>query len=219
MIFVKTGSLLSIFTVFLGIGDTKYLSQVSQIPQIFTHTLIGRVADLCHRLTVGLDHFDHDIERCRPQIIRQIRADPKAQLHATLESTEEFQQKIKEEAFVEYEEVYAGCYYGTLKSEIERIEQKGHHVVFDVDVVGGCNLKRIFADKALSVFIAPPDVQTLRKRLEGRGTDAPEMIEQRVGKAEYELTFAPKFDTILVNDDLTTALQEADEIIKNFLGK
>ena len=95
-------------------------------------------------------------------------------------STEEFQQKIKEEAFVEYEEVYAGCYYGTLKSEIERIEQKGHHVVFDVDVVGGCNLKRIFADKALSVFIAPPDVQTLRKRLEGRGTDAPEMIEQRV---------------------------------------
>ncbi|MBO5960938.1 MAG: guanylate kinase [Paludibacteraceae bacterium] len=134
-------------------------------------------------------------------------------------STEEFQQKIKEEAFVEYEEVYAGCYYGTLKSEIERIEQKGHHVVFDVDVVGGCNLKRIFADKALSVFIAPPDVQTLRKRLEGRGTDAPEMIEQRVGKAEYELTFAPKFDTILVNDDLTTALQEADEIIKNFLGK
>ncbi|MBO7233970.1 MAG: guanylate kinase [Paludibacteraceae bacterium] len=134
-------------------------------------------------------------------------------------STEEFQQKIKEEAFVEYEEVYAGCYYGTLKSEIERIEQKGHHVVFDVDVVGGCNLKRIFADKALSVFIAPPDVQTLRKRLEGRGTDAPEMIEQRVGKAEYELTFAPKFDTILVNDDLTTALQEADEIIKNFLDK
>ena len=134
-------------------------------------------------------------------------------------STEEFQQKIKEDAFVEYEEVYEGCYYGTLKSEIERIEMKGNHVVFDVDVVGGCNLKRIFADNALAVFIAPPNVETLRKRLEGRATDSPEMIEQRVGKAEYELTFAPKFDRILVNDDLETALREADEIIKNFLDK
>lgn len=134
-------------------------------------------------------------------------------------STEEFQEKIAADAFVEYEEVYAGCYYGTLKSEIERIEQKGHHVVFDVDVVGGCNLKRIFGNKALAVFIAPPDVQTLRKRLEGRGTDSPEMIEQRVGKAEYELSFAPKFDQVLVNDDLNTALQEADVLIKNFLGK
>lgn len=134
-------------------------------------------------------------------------------------STEEFQQKIKEDAFVEYEEVYEGCYYGTLKSEIERIEMKGNHVVFDVDVVGGCNLKSIFADNALAVFIAPPNVETLRKRLEGRATDSPEMIEQRVGKAEYELTFAPKFDRILVNDDLETALREADEIIKNFLDK
>ena len=134
-------------------------------------------------------------------------------------STEEFQQKIKEDAFVEYEEVYEGCYYGTLKSEIERIEMKGNHVVFDVDVVGGCNLKSIFADNALAVFIAPPNVETLRKRLEGRATDSPEMIEQRVGKAEYELTFAPKFDRILVNDNLETALREADEIIKNFLDK
>ena len=123
-------------------------------------------------------------------------------------STEEFQQKIKEDAFVEYEEVYEGCYYGTLKSEIERIEMKGNHVVFDVDVVGGCNLKSIFADIALAVFIAPPNVETLRKRLEGRATDSPEMIEQRVGKAEYELTFAPKFDRILVNDNLETALSE-----------
>lgn len=134
-------------------------------------------------------------------------------------STEEFQEKIAADAFVEYEEVYAGCYYGTLKSEIERIEQKGHHVVFDVDVVGGCNLKRIFGNKALAVFIAPPDVPTLRKRLEGRGTDSPEMIEQRVGKAEYELSFASNFDQVLVNDDLNTALQEADVLIKNFLGK
>lgn len=134
-------------------------------------------------------------------------------------STEEFQQKIAEDAFVEYEEVYAGCYYGTLKSEIARIENKGHHVVFDVDVVGGCNLKSIFGDKALSVFIAPPDVETLRKRLVGRGTDSPEMIEQRVGKAEYELSFAPKFDTVLVNDDLAVALQEAERLISNFLGK
>lgn len=134
-------------------------------------------------------------------------------------SSEDFQRKIQEGAFVEYEEVYAGCYYGTLKSEIERIEKKGHHVVFDVDVVGGCNLKQIFGEDALAVFIAPPDVPTLKKRLEGRGTDTPEMIAQRVGKAEYELSFAPKFDKILVNDDLDTALQEADNIIKKFLTK
>lgn len=132
-------------------------------------------------------------------------------------TTEEFKQKIAENAFVEYEEVYSGCYYGTLKSEIERISAKGHHVVFDVDVVGGCNLKRIFGEEALSIFIAPPSVEVLRQRLKGRGTDSDEMIEKRVDKAEYEMTFAPKFDKIIVNDHLEDALQEAETAILQFI--
>lgn len=132
-------------------------------------------------------------------------------------TTEEFKQKIAENAFVEYEEVYSGCYYGTLKSEIERISAKGHHVVFDVDVVGGCNLKRIFGEDALSIFIAPPSVEVLRQRLKGRGTDSDEMIEKRVDKAEYEMTFAPKFDRIIVNDRLEDAQQEAETTILQFI--
>lgn len=132
-------------------------------------------------------------------------------------TTEEFKKKIAENAFVEYEEVYSGCYYGTLKSEIERISAKGHHVVFDVDVVGGCNLKRIFGKEALSIFIAPPSVEVLRQRLKGRGTDSDEMIEKRVDKAEYEMTFAPKFDKIIVNDRLEDAQQEAEATILQFI--
>ncbi|MBO8460038.1 MAG: guanylate kinase [Bacteroidetes bacterium] len=132
-------------------------------------------------------------------------------------TTEEFKKKIAENAFVEYEEVYSGCYYGTLKSEIERISAKGHHVVFDVDVVGGCNLKRIFGKEALSIFIAPPSVEVLRQRLKGRGTDSDEMIEKRVDKAEYEMTFAPKFDKIIVNDRLEDAQQEAEAAILQFI--
>ena len=132
-------------------------------------------------------------------------------------TTEEFKKKIAENAFVEYEEVYSGCYYGTLKSEIERISAKGHHVVFDVDVVGGCNLKRIFGKEALSIFIAPPSVEVLRQRLKGRGTDSDEMIEKRVDKAEYEMTFAPKFDNIIVNDRLEDAQQEAEAAILQFI--
>lgn len=132
-------------------------------------------------------------------------------------TTEEFQEKIAQDAFVEYEEVYSGCYYGTLKSEIERISAKGHHVVFDVDVVGGCNLKRIFGDEALSIFIAPPSIEVLRQRLQGRGTDSEEMIEKRVGKAEYEMTFASRFDKIIVNDKLDVAQQEAEESVLQFI--
>lgn len=132
-------------------------------------------------------------------------------------TTEEFKKKIAENAFVEYEEVYSGCYYGTLKSEIEHISAKGHHVVFDVDVVGGCNLKRIFGKEALSIFIAPPSVEVLRQRLKGRGTDSDEMIEKRVDKAEYEMTFAPKFDKIIVNDRLEDAQQEAEAAILQFI--
>ena len=122
---------------------------------------------------------------------------------------EEFKAKIAEGAFVEYEEVYTDRFYGTLKSQVENQINNGENVVFDVDVKGGCNLKKIFGNEALSVFVQPPSVEELRRRLVGRATDAPEVIEQRLAKAEEELTYAPKFDVIIVNDDLETAKAEA----------
>ena len=132
---------------------------------------------------------------------------------------EEFKAKIAEDAFVEYEEVYTDRFYGTLKSQVENQINNGENVVFDVDVKGGCNLKKIFGNEALSVFVQPPSVEELRRRLVGRATDAPEVIEQRLAKAEEELTYAPKFDVIIVNDDLATAKAEALKTIGEFLGK
>jgi guanylate kinase len=132
---------------------------------------------------------------------------------------EEFRQKIDNQEFLEYEEVYLNCYYGTLRSEVERITGKGKNIVFDVDVVGGLNIKNEFGDRALALFIAPPSVDELHKRLVGRGTDTPEMIEKRIGKAEYEMTFAPKFDTVVVNDNLEVAKAEAERSIREFLNK
>ena len=132
---------------------------------------------------------------------------------------EEFKAKIAEGAFVEYEEVYTDRFYGTLKSQVENQINNGENVVFDVDVKGGCNLKNIFGNEALSVFVQPPSVEELRRRLVGRATDAPEVIEQRLAKAEEELTYAPMFDVIIVNDDLETAKAEALKTISDFLGK
>lgn len=135
-------------------------------------------------------------------------------------STEEFRQMIAEDKFVEYEEVYAGSFYGTLKSEVERIWAKGHAIVFDIDVQGGVNLKRIFGDKALSVFIQAPSVEVLRERLIGRGTDTEDAIERRVAKAASEMEFAAgKFDHVLINDNLETALAEAERVIEHFLER
>lgn len=132
-------------------------------------------------------------------------------------SLEEFKKRIENGEFLEYEEVYPGCYYGTLQSEVERIWSKGHTVVFDVDVVGGLNIKKKFGGQALSVFIQPPSVDALRDRLVGRGTDAPEKIEERVAKAEFELGFAPKFDVIVVNDKLEDAFADAEQQVRGFL--
>ena len=135
-------------------------------------------------------------------------------------TADEFRQMIAEEKFVEYEEVYAGSFYGTLKSEVERIWAKGHAIVFDIDVQGGVNLKRIFGDQALSVFIQAPSVEVLRERLVGRGTDTEEAIAKRVAKAASEMEFAAgKFDYVLINDDLATAKKEAEDVIGNFLKK
>lgn len=132
-------------------------------------------------------------------------------------SPEEFRHRIAEGEFLEYEEVYHDRFYGTLKAQVEKQLAAGQNVVFDVDVVGGCNIKKFYGDRALSVFIQPPSVEELRKRLVGRGTDTPEVIEDRVAKAAYEMSFAPKFDKIIVNDDLETAKAEALEIITQFL--
>ena len=135
-------------------------------------------------------------------------------------STDEFRQMIAEDKFVEYEEVYAGSFYGTLRSEVERIWAKGHAIVFDIDVQGGVNLKRIFGDQALSVFIQAPSVDILRERLVGRGTDTQEAIERRVAKAASEMEFAAgKFDYVLINNDLATAKAEAEKVVGEFMAK
>ena len=132
---------------------------------------------------------------------------------------EAFKTRIAKGDFLEYEEVYTDKFYGTLKSEVERILNEGDNVIFDVDVVGGCNIKRFYGDRALSVFIQPPSIEELRKRLVGRGTDTPEVIESRIAKAEYELSFADKFDTVVINDDLETAKAKALQVIQAFLAK
>lgn len=132
---------------------------------------------------------------------------------------EDFKTKIEKEEFLEYEEVYPGCFYGTLRSEVERITNNGGNVIFDVDVVGGCNIKKYYGDKALAVFIKPPSIEELRRRLEKRGTDSAEVINQRIEKAEYELTFAPKFDVIINNDILEKAQQETLEVVSDFLER
>lgn len=131
---------------------------------------------------------------------------------------EEFKRRIAAGEFLEYEEVYPGCFYGTLNSEVQRIWAEGKTVLFDVDVIGGLNIKKKFGNQALALFIQPPSVAALRERLQGRGTDSPEKIEQRVAKAEYELSFAPRFDTVIVNDRLDDALAEAERKVRDFLN-
>lgn len=134
-------------------------------------------------------------------------------------SPAEFKEKIAQEAFVEYEEVYTDKYYGTLKSQVTEMTENGQNVVFDIDVKGGCNIKRQYGSKALSIFIQPPSIEELRRRLEGRATDAQEVIEQRLSKASYELTFADKFDVVIVNDDLEKAKADTLNAINEFLNK
>ena len=128
-------------------------------------------------------------------------------------SVEEFQKRIENDDFIEYEQVYEGLYYGTLKEEIDRIEAAGRQVLFDVDVKGGLKLKGILGDQATSIFICPPSVEELRRRLEGRGDTSPEMIEKRLAKAELELSYKDQFDRVVVNDDLTRAFEQLDAII------
>lgn len=134
-------------------------------------------------------------------------------------SVEEFKQKIAQGDFLEYEEVYEGGFYGTMKSQVEEKLNAGYNVVFDVDVKGGVNIKKHFGNKALSLFIQPPSVEELRRRLVGRATDSPEKIEERLAKADYEMTFAPQFDQVVVNDDLNQAKADTLRLVNQFLSE
>lgn len=131
---------------------------------------------------------------------------------------EEFRNRIANNEFLEYEEVYPDRFYGTLKSQVEKQLEAGQNIIFDVDVVGGCNIKNFYGNRALSIFIQPPSVEELRNRLNGRGTDAPEVIESRIAKAEYELTFAPRFDKVVINDNLKVACMQVYNLVNAFIN-
>lgn len=134
-------------------------------------------------------------------------------------SPEEFRRHIAANDFIEYEEVYTDRFYGTLKSQVEKQLAQGQNVVFDVDVHGGMRLKEYFGERSLSLFIQPPSIEVLRQRLEGRGTDTRDVIQQRLDRAAYELSFAPRFDRIVVNDDLATAQAEAYQVLREFINQ
>ena len=134
-------------------------------------------------------------------------------------SPEEFRARIEDDEFLEFEEVYTDRFYGTLKSQVEKQLEAGQNVVFDVDVKGGVNIKKFYGDEALSIFIQPPSVNELRRRLERRATDAPDVIDQRIARAEFELTFADKFDKVIINDILEYAEADALTAIQQFLAK
>ena len=126
--------------------------------------------------------------------------------------------RIEDDEFLEYEEVYTDRYYGTLKSQVERQLEAGQNVVFDVDVKGGVNIKKHYGDEAMSIFIQPPSIDELRRRLEHRATDAPEVIDQRIARAAFELTFADKFDKIVINDKLEQAKADALKLVQDFIA-
>ena len=133
-------------------------------------------------------------------------------------SVKDFKNKIEHDEFVEWEEVYHDNFYGTLKKEIERIWRTGKHVIFDVDVMGGLNLKKQFGKKALAIFVMPPSIYSLKERLKKRETETPDSIARRMAKAKTEMYTAPQFDTILLNEKLETAFTDAEKLVKDFLG-
>jgi len=173
----------------------------------------GKTTIARHLLNAGLD-LEFSVSACS----RAMRDGEVNGRDYYFMSAAEFKKRVQAGELLEWQEVYPDHFYGTLKSEIDRIHRTGHHVLFDVDVKGGINIKKIYGDQALSVFIMPPSLEVLRERLEHRGTDSPEKIRLRLAKAEIEMADAPKFDAILINDDLDIALQESVAIVKNFLN-
>jgi len=150
---------------------------------------------------------------------RELRGDEKHENDYYFITKEEFLHKVARQEFVEFEEVYNGTFYGTLRSEIERIWNEGKHVIFDIDVEGGLRLKRKYEEDALAIFVQPPSLEILKERLSGRGTDSEEKLQERFIKAEKELQYADKFDVVLKNFDLATACAEAEKLVGNFLKK
>lgn len=173
----------------------------------------GKTTIVQHLLSV-VPQLEFSISACS----RPMRKDERNGVDYYFLSVQEFKQKIANDEFIEWEEVYTDNFYGTLKSEIQRIWMNNRHVIFDVDVEGGLNLKKQFGESAFAIFVLPPSLQSLEQRLKQRDTETLESIARRIGKAENELKMADRFDNILLNDDLPKALTKAEKIVKEFLG-
>jgi guanylate kinase len=175
----------------------------------------GGKTTIMHRLMEHVPELEFSISACS-RLPRQGETDGKEYYFLT---EDDFKRKIAEDAFLEWEEVYEGKFYGTLQSEVQRIWDKGHYVIFDVDVVGGCKLKDGFKNQALSIFIMPPNIEVLRERLLLRKTESQESIDVRVSRAEFELSFADKYDIAILNDSLEKAVEQTRKAVVDFLGK
>jgi guanylate kinase len=173
----------------------------------------GGKTTIMHHLMDHVPELEFSISACS-RLPRQGEGDEKDYYFLT---EDDFEKKIAENAFLEWEEVYAGKFYGTLKSEVQRIWDKGHFVIFDVDVVGGCMLKDYFKHQALSIFIIPPNIEALRERLLLRKTETPEAIDVRVSRAEFELSYSEKFDVMILNDSIKTAVEQTRKVVTAFL--
>ncbi|GGG29429.1 guanylate kinase [Hymenobacter glacieicola] len=169
---------------------------------------------IVHRLLERIPELSFSISACTRDKRGRTEANGKDYYFI---SVQEFQEKIRHDDFVEWEEVYEGAFYGTLKSEVERIWQNGQHAVLDVDVKGGLSIKEFYKDRALAVFVKPPSLQVLEQRLRNRATDSDASISARLYKANFELTFEDRFDVTIVNDDLERAIDEAEKIVRNFI--
>ncbi|SNC75667.1 guanylate kinase [Hymenobacter gelipurpurascens] len=169
---------------------------------------------IVHRLLERIPELSFSISACTRDKRGRTEANGKDYYFI---SVQEFQEKIRHDEFVEWEEVYEGAFYGTLKSEIERIWENDHHAVLDVDVKGGLSIKEFYKDRALAVFVKPPSIEILEQRLRKRATDSAASISSRVYKANFELTFEDRFDVTIVNDDLEQAIDEAEKLVRKFI--
>ncbi|MBX0291243.1 guanylate kinase [Hymenobacter sp. HSC-4F20] len=169
---------------------------------------------IVHRLLEQIPELSFSISACTRDKRGRTEANGKDYYFI---SVQEFQEKIRHDDFVEWEEVYEGAFYGTLKSEIERIWSNGQHAVLDVDVKGGLSIKEFYKDRALAVFVKPPSLEVLEHRLRNRATDSDASISARLYKANFELTFEDRFDVTIVNDDLERAISEAEKLVRNFI--
>tara|TARA_B100001741_G_scaffold150443_1_gene124240 strand:- start:3141 stop:3704 length:564 start_codon:yes stop_codon:yes gene_type:complete len=185
---------------------------------------VGKLIVISAPSGAGKTSIVHNLLKNTPELSFSVSACSREKRESEIDGTdyhfvgiEAFKQKIKEGAFLEWEEVYHNQYYGTLKSELERIWDKGKTVIFDVDVIGGLNIKKQFPSECLSIFIMPPSIEVLRKRLSGRGSESEESLGKRLGKAKEEIANNHKFDVVILNDDFATACAETKEVITNFI--